>query len=300
MSDSLDPEVAVAIDRAGFRVRAFRRISKIHSPDTRRSVYRIDLESGHTIKARRVEDEETARRLFEIRRELPDSFARAFARYGAVLLEDWIEGEGLGDTPPSDAQLVDAASLLAQLHTTETVAGQPLHEMRSTAAWRDEAERRLREILAGGGLDEQNAPLIRGTLERLDPGRAVFGLVHTDFCGENMVVDRAGRLRVVDNERVGVNALGFDVARTWYRWALLEPAWERFRSVYAARVQLTEPLETLGFWSIVAVVQSAALRLQVDRARVHVPLDRLRRMAIDLGERRTSRRGRRGSLRPES
>jgi len=293
MSQPLDPEIAIALDRAGLRARAFRRISQMRPADARRSVYRIDLEPGHTIKARLVPDEETARRLFEICRDLPDAFAPVFGCYGAVLLEDWIDGEELGDRPPSDAHLVDAGSLLAHLHATPTVAGHPVHDMRSTAAWRDEAEAGLRQILAAGGLDEQDASLIRGALERLDPGQAIFGLVHTDLCGENVVVDRAGRLRVVDNERVGIDALGFDVARTWYRWALPTPAWERLRSTYAARAPFAEPLETFGFWSVVAVAHSAALRLRKDRARAHVPLDRLRRMAADIGDRRTPYRERR-------
>jgi Phosphotransferase enzyme family len=293
MSEALDPEIAVALDRAGLRVRAFRRISKMHSSDIRRLAYQVDVEPGHAIKARRVQDDETARRLFEIRRDLPDAFAPAFGRYGAVLLEDWIEGEDLGDRPLSHAHLVDAGSLLADLHATQTVAGHAVHEMRSTAAWRHEAEADLRQILAAGGLDERDGSLIRAALDRLDPGQAIFGLVHTDFCGENMIVDRAGRLRVVDNERIGVDALGYDIARTWYRWTLPTSAWERIRSAYAARMPFSEPLETLGFWSIATVAQSAALRLRVDRARAHVPLDRLRRMAAELGDRRTPSLGRR-------
>jgi thiamine kinase-like enzyme len=283
MSDSLDLEVAVALDRAGFRAKAFRRISTVHAPHAKRSVFRIELESGRTIKARRVEDEKTARRLFEARRELPDAFASVFASYGAVLFEDWIHGEEVGSTPPSDAHLIEAGSLLACLHATPSVAGHPAHEMRSTAAWRRETEGNLREILAASGLDEQQALLIHTALERRDPQRAVFGLVHTDFCGENMVIDWVGRLRIVDNEWVGIDALGYDLARTWYRWALPYRAWERFRSAYADRKPLAEPLETLGFWSIVALVQSAALRLRQDRVRAQVPLDRLRRMAVELG-----------------
>jgi thiamine kinase-like enzyme len=251
------------------------------------------MESGRTIKARLVPDEETARRLFEICCALPEAFAPAFGCYGAVLLEDWIDGEELGGRPPSDAQLVEAGSLLAQLHATPIVAGCRVHDMRSTAAWREKADAGLLQILAAGEIDEENALLIRRALERLDPGLAVFGLAHTDLCGENMVVDRAGRLRVVDNERVGVDALGFDVARTWYRWALPAPAWERLRSTYAARAPFTEPLERFDFWSVVAVVHSAAIRLQKDRTRAHVPLDRLRRMAADVGDRRTAYRERR-------
>jgi Ser/Thr protein kinase RdoA (MazF antagonist) len=293
MSQALDPEIAVALDRAGLRARTFQQISQMPTAQPRRSVYRIDLDPGRTIKARLLADAETARRLFEICRDLPDAFAPAFGCYGAVLLEEWIDGEGLGDTLPSDAHLVEAGSLLARLHATPIVAGRRVHDLRSTAAWRERTEAGLRQVLAAGGLDEPDALLIRGALERLDPGQAVFGLVHTDLCGENMVVDRAGRLRVVDNERVGIDALGFDVARTWYRWALPAPAWERLRSTYAVRAPFAEPLETFDFWSVVTIVHSAALRLQKDRTRAHVPLDRLRRMAAEVGDRRTPRRERR-------
>jgi hypothetical protein len=286
MSEALDSEVTVALGRAGLCVRAFRRISKIQHPDTGRSVYRIDLQSGQTIKARRLQDEETARCLFEIRRELPDAFAPAFGRYGTVLLEKWIDGEVLGNALPSDVHLTDAGTLLARLHATPIVAGCSVHDRRSTGAWREDTEARLRQILATGAIEDQVTSLIRGALERHDPGHAIFGLVHLDFCGDNMVIDRTGRLRIVDNERVRVDALGFDVARTWYRWALPSTAWERVRSAYVARMPFAEPLDTLGFWGVVAVIRSAALRLRMDPDRAYVPLDRLRRMAAEIEDRR--------------
>jgi aminoglycoside phosphotransferase (APT) family kinase protein len=283
MSEPLDPAVAVALNRAGLRVRSFHCISSIRAPETGRTVYRIDLVSGVTIKARRLQDEETACRLFEIRRGLPDAFAPAFHQYGAVVLEEWIEGEVLGERAPSDGHLIKAGALLADLHAEPAVAGRPAHEMRGTAAWSDEAGECLRQIVAAGAFDRQEALLLHQALQRLDPQRATYGLVHLDFCGENMVIDRTGRLRVVDNERIGVGALGFDLARTWYRWALPSEAWDRFLSAYVARMPLAEPVETLGFWSIVAVVKSAALRLRMDQGRAHVPFERLRRMVGELG-----------------
>jgi Ser/Thr protein kinase RdoA (MazF antagonist) len=291
MSQVLEPEIAIALDRAGLRALDFHEISQMPTAQPRRSVYRIDLEPEHTIKARLLPDAETARRLFEICRELPDAFAPAFGCYGAVLLEEWIDGEGLGDTLPSDAHLVEVGSLLARLHATPIVAGRRVHDLRSTAAWRERTEAGLRQVLAAGELDKPDVLRIQRALERLDPGQAVFGLAHTDLCGENMVVDRAGRLRVIDNERVGIDALGFDVARTWYRWALPASAWERLRSTYAAQAPFAEPLETFDFWSVVTIVHSAALRLQKDRTRAHVPLDRLRRVAAEVDGRRTPCRG---------
>jgi aminoglycoside phosphotransferase (APT) family kinase protein len=288
MSEVLDPEVAAALDRAGLCVRAFRRISKIQHPDTGRSVYRLELRSGDTIKARRLPDEETARGLFEIRRELPDAFAPALGQYGTVLLEEWIDGEVLGDGLPSDGRLTEAAALLARLHATPVVAGCAVHDRRSTATWCEDTEARLQQVLAAGAIEGREGALIRAALERGDPGQAIFGLVHLDFCGENMVIDRAGRLRVVDNERVRVGPLGFDVARTWYRWALPATAWEHVRSAYAARMPFAEPLDSFGFWAVAAVVRSAALRLRMDPGRARVPLDRLHRMAAEVGDQRRS------------
>ncbi len=283
MSAPLDVEVAAALESAGFGVRAFHRLSKLCTPELGRVVYRIELDSGRTIKARRVQDENAARRLFEIRRDLPEAFAAAFDRYGAVLLEEWIEGEPVGDAPPGDAYLIEAGALLASLHARPIVAGQRVHEMRSTAAWLDATERHLQQIQAAGGLEERDALRIRAALTQGDPGRALTGLTHTDFCGENMVVDRRGRLRVVDNERVGIEALGFDVARTWYRWGLPAPSWERLQAAYAASTTTAEPLTSLGFWRIVALAHSAALRLRMDRTRAHVPLERLRQLAVASG-----------------
>ena len=37
-------------------------------------------------------------------------------------------------------------------------------------------------------------------LDRLDPGSAPAALIHRDFCAENMLIDREGRLRVIDND----------------------------------------------------------------------------------------------------
>ena len=103
-----------------------------------------------------------------------------------------------------------------------------------------------------------------------------------------MVVVRDSRLHVVDNERLGIDSLGYDFARAWYRWALPPPLWAKFRDAYATRAALVEPLETFDFWSIVSVVQSVAIRLRVDRDQARAPLDRLHRMATKLNGQRAS------------
>ena len=49
---TLDAEVVQALDRAGYRARTFEDITTIRLPAFRRATYRIDLDSGETIKAR--------------------------------------------------------------------------------------------------------------------------------------------------------------------------------------------------------------------------------------------------------
>jgi len=122
MSDRLDPDVAAAIAGTGLAVRRVRELSTIRSPGIGRAVYRLDLASGSTIKLRTLENEDTARRLFDLQQRLPCGFLRAFRRQGRVLFEEWIEGEVLGHRVPHGTHLVDGAALLAALHTTPWTA----------------------------------------------------------------------------------------------------------------------------------------------------------------------------------
>ena len=96
-----------------------------------------------------------------------------------------------------------------------------------------------------------------------------------------MVIDREGRLHVVDNERMGLGALGLDVARTWYRWMLPPAAWECFRVSYRARMPHDDALRHFAFWALVATLKSAVVWLQLDPARAHVSIERLRQAMAD-------------------
>jgi aminoglycoside phosphotransferase len=281
MNEPLDAEVAAALDHVGLRARSWRRLSTIRAAEHRRSVFRVDLEGGRILKARRLEDEATARRLFELRQAAPPGFAPVLHCHRAVLLEAWIEGEDLAHRSATTEQLIAAATLLARLHATRTVQGRPLPATQSTASERAAAEHARRRLAADGSLRGAETDGIGAALARLDPERALVGLVHTDFCGENMVIDRDGRLHVVDNERMGLGALGLDVARTWYRWMLPPAAWECFRVSYRARMPHDDALRHFAFWALVATLKSAVLWLQLDPARAHVSIERLRQAMAD-------------------
>ena len=288
MNEPLDPEIAAALDEFGFRVRRWRRISTIRAAETGRSVFRIDLEDGAILKARRLENATTARELFELRQEAPPGFAPALYCRDAVLLEAWIDGEALTPGSATAEHLTEAAVLLATLHSAPSARGRPLPAPQSTASERESAEAARRHLAAEGRFSRAESDRVAAELARLDPGHAVVGVVHTDFCGDNMVIDSAGRLHVIDNERMGIGPLGLDVARTWYRWMLPRAAWETFRESYRFRMPHDDALPNFAFWALVATLKSAALFSRLDPVRTRPPLEVLRKLMARIEQSMTS------------
>lgn len=282
MSAPLPAEIAAALAQAGLQAVGARPITTLTSPRHARAVYAIELTSGQTMKARRLEDEATARQLCALRRDLPPAFAPVLACHGRVVLEAWVDGETLGGGPPGDAILAAAGALLAALHATTVAAGRTVRETRPTSEWRAHSAGYLAQIGRRGALDPRTLQRLAAALARLDPGTAIWGLVHTDFCGENMVVDAAGGLHVIDNERVSVDALGYDLGRTWARWQLDDAAWTRFVAAYTGAGGPPQALAALGFWRLAASVTAAAVRIHLGAA-TQESFARLRQLAEELG-----------------
>lgn len=275
MNDGLDAEIAAALDRLALRPRRWRRIATL-PPGYGRSVFRIELDDGALVKARRMEDANAASRLHEMRAAAPPGYAPIVHRHADVLIERWIDGEDLAQRSATAAELVAAAALLAQLHRVVSASGQTLPAMHDTAPERNAADAALAGLADMDALSARERDAIDSALARLDPGRALHGLVHTDFCGENIVVDANGQLHAIDNERMGIGPFGLDVARTWYRWRLPDADWERFCATYRERTPHEDALRHFGFWALVATLKGSLLLSRLDPARAPVALERLR------------------------
>jgi aminoglycoside phosphotransferase (APT) family kinase protein len=86
-------------------------------------------------------------------------------------------------------------------------------------------------------------------------------VTHGDFCAENLVFDTEGRLRVVDNESLGVGILALDLARVWARWPMAEAAWHEFLTAYRDGGGLPTQEADLRPWKLRTLVRSAWYRL---------------------------------------
>src|SRR5262245_30842162 len=81
----------------------------------RRLAYRVDNQDGSTIKVRVFENEAIARSVCELREGMEDAFAPVLARYGSVVIEEWIDGDPL--TNHNEMSVLEpAGAILGRLH----------------------------------------------------------------------------------------------------------------------------------------------------------------------------------------
>jgi Ser/Thr protein kinase RdoA (MazF antagonist) len=272
-SPAITREIEEALNREGLRPRRSVLISPPDDQKRGRCVYRVELEDGRTIKARRLESAEAASRLFELRADLEGAFAPASAQHGRVLLETWIDGVPLTELD-SEARAEDAGALLGRLHSIEVAATPPTV---STLEWRERATTELEILGEAGKLGLREVAKLDAELHRWDPGTARLACVHRDFCAENMMLDASGHLHVIDNEWLTIDPAGFDLGRTFTRWPMSEGAWERFLRAYRSTARIDPG--PLSFWKIVVALWTVRIRLHQTPKRLAGPLVLLRRFA---------------------
>ena len=283
-------EVRAALAHAGMRPRRLQLLSTFAPETTRRPSYKVELCDGRTVKARCLLDESTAEKTQQIRAAVPvETFPPVILRHGRVFVEPWVEGIPLSSAGATRAQVATAASLLARVHAVEEVAGRKVRCERATQAWRERTTAWLELLVARSAIRGDCFQTLQGALQRSDPGTARLGVIHGDFCAENMIVDPAGNLVVIDNEDFAVDALDYDLGLTWYRWPLPEPAFALFLEAYSRQARQT--VSPLTFWKIAAVAKGAASRVQLFPEGAAPALARLEQLAAELEEGTLSARG---------
>jgi len=276
----LGPGGAELLAGLGSPVREATVLTTLGVSATHRLAYRVDLADGRTVKLRRAATEERARCFTELAAAVGDPrLARVLARRGDVTMEEWIPGTSLDRLELRDAHLAAGAELLAAIHLADVPAGFPRPRAMSTEAARAGIETALRALLDAGAVDESLAGFLRAAAAERDPRTAPAGIIHTDLCAENLVVDPGGIVRAVDNEALRIGPTGFDLARVWYRWPMSDRAWATYVSAYARQADPEPALAHFAFWKLAAVLHSARVRIRRGIAAAEVPLARLRALA---------------------
>jgi aminoglycoside phosphotransferase (APT) family kinase protein len=262
-----------------------RLISTLRGPDSPRAAFRIELADGRRLKLRHLPSAERGRFIVRTLDQIADPrFARVLLQHERLLVEEWVEGLPIPCAPARDEQLAEAGHLLGKLHALRSVDGEPVRRFASTLPELDGIESDLAQLVASGALAASAARQLGLAARERDPGQAEVGVVHRDFCAENMITDGSGRLRVIDNDGFRVGPLDLDLENVWNRWPMAARERDVFLSAYATHRDPRDALRHAGFWRVRAVAKSARLRIALAGPRASVALEALRRLPGSLAE----------------
>lgn len=255
------------------------RLSRLVAPRHRAAAYRLRFADNHSLKGRRLPSAATARQVEEILQRLGHpAFPKPLRRKGSALLLEWIDGVTLECGRASLAHARACGALHAWLHRFPWEATPTSSPHTVLSAHRARAERHLTSCAKAGLVDDSEVEKLAELLETHRPLDCESGLVHGDLCGENLLLDRSGQLRVVDNEALSLGACDADLARTWYRWPL-SPSWrDAYLCAYARHRSPDAFLAHFPYWAICALLGSLSHRRGAAASVVAIPLDRLRRL----------------------
>ncbi len=253
--------------------------------EVRPVAFRLELGDGSVLKARQFPRVRRARIVERILRMTLHGFPQPIARRGCALLLPWVEGDVLAslDSIPLDVMHCCGANLGA------------LHQQ-DVSDWPGVVVRQVEHVLAqlrtdttilieAGELEKDAAAGAHALANESVPGAASTGIIHNDFCPENIVLD-AGNPVCIDNATLTFGPHDYDLARTWYRWPMSPGESEAFLRGYETHRSRASFERHFVFWAICMLTGTAAGRLRAGIAERAKPLGALRSIlaALERGE----------------
>lgn len=264
---SMGPDLERLVAALAVPTRRIVTLTRLWGPAVEHASFRLELADGRILKGRRLPSAAQTTLVTTIlalvdRRNFPAVIAQA----GAALIEEWRPGEPLGELDVDPAFARRCGQVLGALHRVPRPAlAVPWRARRGV---RLKLLRRQAEALEGLGALSA-ASRLRAVALAGDhaPADAEIGVVHHDFCGENLVRDAGGRPHVIDNETLRIGILDFDLARTWYRWPMADSTATAFLDGYAEHRSPAAYLAHFSFWALAVLVDAAHFHLKAGTGR---------------------------------
>jgi aminoglycoside phosphotransferase (APT) family kinase protein len=220
----------------------------------------------------------TAERVEHILRRLGDRhFPQILARLGSALLIRWVDhGSSANHLLPDT--LRRCALVHGWIHTVEAahLSGGGAN---GTELWRERLEAASEQLEQQGGRFGTDARRLLAVAREHTPAMAATGVIHGDFCADNIVVQSPERLFVIDNETVQIGPLDYDLARTWYRWPMRRAEWKSYLDAYAEQRSPAQFETHFNYWAVLVLIDSARWHLTLGTGGACIPLRRLRALA---------------------
>jgi Ser/Thr protein kinase RdoA (MazF antagonist) len=276
LSPALGPDLVALLEAHAGAIVKLAPITALPSPVRQRAAFAIELADGSRLKARRFRSAQRAELVVALRGRIDGGFAPILARRGEGMLLAWIEGRTLDTLAPLPPQeLRRCGRMLGALHA---LACEP-HPGGTAPSPDDHFAKLLRnagELRQAGLLDAALAQRALAAADAARPKEPTLGLIHKDFCAENLVQRADGSLVCIDDATLSTGPHDLDVARSWYRFPLSAQDFEHFAAGYEERRSLAEFRRHFAFWATCVLVGSAATRLRARAPGVQAPLERLR------------------------
>ncbi len=240
---------------------------------------RLDLADGRTAKLRVYPSSAAADRVWRILHCPNGVLPRPLARQGRAIVVEFVAGTPIDvlrrrrARADADRFIRGAARALAALHGVTPPRIE--REVASGSRWLiGRVAARLRR---SGLIDAETAQGLR----RIEVPRATpLRISHGDPGPDNFVVTPLGRVRAIDEERLALRPVAFDLARLIARWPLTRTQEHLFLAAYRRAGGSPDGfLARRPFWMATALCTSIAFRLVYDPARVDGLVKRLRHLA---------------------
>ncbi len=219
--------------------------------------YLVRWSHGLRRKARLARSPREAHALDQFARALdPVSLPRVTAREGAALMFEWIDGRTLTPDLWSPARLRRCGALQATLHTSPVPAGFPRAADLFADGWQEQVARHLDDLARQGAIPRPAARVtLKMTLDHA-PTHAARGCAYRTFGPEQLIVNSADQVFLVDGDGITEDHLDLDLARTLQAWPLATQQREAFLEGYAEGRSLESYRMHLPFWSTLATIAS--------------------------------------------
>jgi aminoglycoside phosphotransferase (APT) family kinase protein len=244
--------VLAALVRHGLQVRACRRL-----PSTRAVAWRLLLDDGRSVRLRRLPDSAAAARIDQcLRAATPGVLPASLGRVGCWLATEYVPGHPAAMKVGRARARAAAARLMAAIHASP----HPAHRPTALSVYLRAITLATGRLLRIGQLSRAQAARLR---EADRPRVSAAALTHGDLSLANLVVTGDGRIRAVDEERVAVRPLAYDLARAVCLWQASADEERRYLEAYERAGGDAAPYRAFRtFWIASALSTSVLYRMR--------------------------------------
>jgi len=271
----LDPELSELVASVGTPLIDATLLTRWWSAQYPRAAWQLRFADGRVLKGVRFNSDAVADRVECLLEPLGDRhFPRIVARRGPAMLLQWIEGAALNPRRCRAGILRRCGFLQGWIHV-QAAAGVAVPAVGSEPDWGARLESAAETLVKSGMLARPELEEVVGQARMHLPRTAARGITHGDFCAENLIVQQSDGLYVIDSETLQLDALDYDLARTWYRWPMRADQWAVYGEGYCEHRGLVDFKAHFPYWSVLVLLEAAVWHLTKGTGAASIPLRRL-------------------------